>query len=166
MKNSGFRDRMSVMKILLFLLLALPAYPQVKVNYDKFKDQTIITSDGAHITPSLRMVVKALHKGTHADDVQYFLLFQSFGKEWKYLKNHGLIFLADGDRIEFGNGWHDGKVSSSRYVNVEEVMTYRISKEDLERFSNSSSLELKLGFTEAKLGERDKKGLKEMLEYK
>lgn len=153
------------MKILLFLLLVLPAYSQVKVNYDKFNDRTIITSDGAHVDAFIDLTVKALHKGQTAEDVQYYLVFRSTSREWKFLRSHGLIFLVDGERFDFGPGTRDGEIAT-KYPVVHETMIYRIEREDLEKLANSSALEMKLGYVEAKFGPKDKKGMKEMLDYK
>ena len=154
------------MKILLFLLLALPVYSQVNVNYDKFKDQTIATSETTHVE-SLDITVKAMHQGQNAGDVKYYLVFRTSGKEWRYLNSHGLIFMADGERINLGNGFHDGDVKTTRYrVSVSETMIYQIHREDLEKIANSTSLEMKLGANVAQFGPKDKKGMREMLEYK
>lgn len=153
------------MKILLFLLLALPVYSQVKVNYDKFKDQTIATSD-TYLSKGVQMFVKAMHSGTKAENVQYFLIFRSGGREWRWLNNHGLIFLVDGERINLGPGAHDGDVHSSRYrVGVTETVVYRIDRQDLEKLV-SPSVEMKLGQTEIVWGEKDKNAVREVLDYK
>lgn len=151
------------MKILLILLLALPVYSQIEVKYDKFKDQTIATSDAAHIE-SLDLTVKAMHKGQTVDDVQYYLIFRTSGREWKYLRSHGLIFVADGQRIDLGNGLHDGEIGNRAIVR--ELMLYRIDRQNLEKLANSSTLEMKLGYNVAQFGPKDKKGMKEILEYK
>ncbi len=153
-----------LMKILLILLLALPAYTQVKVNYDKFKDQTIIATDEVRLDPITTLTVKGLHKGEKSDDVQFYFLFRSHSRSWLFLKSHGLIFLADGVRYDLGDGSHDGEVT--RYANVRETMIYRIGRRDLETFAKASVLEMKLGGLEKTLDEKDKKGMKEILEYK
>lgn len=154
------------MKILLFLLLTLPVYSQVDVKYDKFKDQTTATSD-TYLSKGLQMYVKAMHRGEKSEDIQYFLVFRDSGKDWQYLRSHGLIFLADGSRMDLGTGAHDGKINTSRFgSSVSEVMMYRIVRADLEKLANSSLVEMKLGRTELVFGEKDKKAVKEMLDYK
>lgn len=153
------------MKILLILLLAFPVYSQVKVNYDKFKDQTIATTD-TYLSKGVQMYVKAVHPGTKAENVQYFLVFRSSSREWRWLNNHGLIFLVDGERMDLGRGAHDGDIHSSRYrVGVSETVIYKIQRDELEKLV-SPSVEMKLGQTEIVFGENDKKAVKEMLEYK
>jgi hypothetical protein len=152
--------------LLIILLLACPLFAQ-QVEYDKFKDQTMVTGEPVRID-RLYMTVRALHKGqTPGADLFAYLVFRSSSRSWMFLKSHGLIFLADGERIDLGDGGHTGDVSSSRYsVGVTERMIYPISHSDLEKIVKATAVELKLGYVEAKLEDKDKKGMREILAYK
>lgn len=146
------------MKFLLILLLAVPVYSQV-ATYDKFKDQTIISTDAVRLDRTLSLAVKGLQKG---DEIQYYLIFRSSSRSWSFLRSHGLIFLADGERIDLGNGSHDGTVKS---YGVTETMIYLISRADLEKLHRAASLEMKLGFFEVAFKPAHRQGIKEMLGY-
>jgi hypothetical protein len=45
-------------------------------------------------------------------------------------------------------------------------MIYPISHSDLEKIVKATAVELKLGYVEAKLEDKDKKGMREILAYK
>lgn len=155
--------------LLLVALLAFPSFAQT-ARYDKFKDITFISADEARIG-HVRMEAKALHPGeklVKSGDLQCYLVFRSSSRSWLFLRSRDLIFLADGERIALGAGSHDGDVSSARYnsVGVTERMIYTITRADLEKLVAAKSLEMKLGYLEAKLEEKDKKGMQEILQYK
>lgn len=155
----------SAMKILLLtLLLALPTFAQITTRYDKFKDRTIVKSEERYVSAGLKLTATAIFKGeTKGDDITCYLLFQTGGRTWKFLDNNELIFLADGERIPL-RGRHDGEVSS-RYASVSEAMLYAIRPDDLAKLAKASSLEMKIGSSVVKYGEKDKKPLIEMADY-
>ncbi|PYS99092.1 MAG: hypothetical protein DMF63_13565 [Acidobacteria bacterium] len=151
------------MKLLLILLFVVPCYSQATTSYDKFKDQTTVSAESVHIGGRLHLEVKAIQR--KPDATQYYLVFRQVSRSWVFLKSHGLIFLADADRIDLGDGQHEGK-TNGHYGGVTEIMIYPIQREDLETLVKSPSLEMKLGPVEAKLDEKGKKGMKDVLEYK
>jgi hypothetical protein len=152
------------MKTTLFiLLLTFPAFAQIDVKYDKFKDYTVLTSQPNRIG-YLQLTVKAMHQGEKPADLKYYLLFRSSSRTWQFLRGRGLIFLADGERIDLGEGSHDGNVSRHS-SGVVELMMYPLTRTELEKLANASSLEMKLGYVEKKLDGDDRKGMKEMLAH-
>lgn len=159
------------MKFLLILLLAIPTFAQVKTDYDKFKDQTIVASETVRLgkrNDGLSMAVKGLHKGEKllTGDLHSYLVFWSSSPSWRFLNSRDLIFLADGERISLGKGSHSGDVSGSHYVHVTETLIYNITREDLEKLAKAASVEMKLGYIETKLDVMDARGFKDILTYK
>ena len=161
------------MKFLLLLLFAVPAFAQT-VTYDKFGDNTSVRTESVR-TPvfmngSLFMATSCLHKGitlADIDDLHCSLVFRSSSRSWQFLKSRELIFLADNERINLGEGSHDGDVSRSRYSSgVTERMTYKVSRSDLEKLAKASLVEIKLGYAVGRLDPKDLKGIKDVLAYK
>lgn len=151
--------------LLLVLLIALPSFAQ-KVEYDKFKDKTTVSGESVRLERSIVMAVKASHDGQTPTEIRPYLIFWSTSRSWSFLRSHGLIILADGERIDLGDGTHDGHVRGGRSVSVAEVMIYPISRSDLEKIVKATAVEMKLGFMEMKLEDKDKRGLREVLAYK
>jgi hypothetical protein len=148
---------------LLILLLAIPAYSQVTARYDKFKDVTYLSTEAIKLGPRVTMVVKGVQeKGA----ISPYLVVYSGSRSWMFLRSRGLIFLADNERIDLGDGSHDGKVSTGTYSTggVRETIIYRIDRAHLEKLANAASVEVKLGYLETKV--EDRKPFREMLEYK
>lgn len=145
--------------LLLCLLLTVPTLAQVNVTYDKFKDETLISTDSVRLDRTVLLAVKALQKG---ETINYYLVFRSSSQSWLFLRSHGLIFLADGERVDLGNGSHDGRVGRG---SVTETMIYLIAKSDLEKMDKATSLEMKLGFLEATFKPGHRQGIKEILGY-
>jgi hypothetical protein len=147
--------------LLLTLLLALPAYTQ-SVEYDKFKDLSFVSSESVRVG-AVTMTAKAMHKGEKPEKVDYYLTFRSSSRSWRFLYDRDLTFLVDGTRLQLGKGDRNSNILSGR---VTETLIYTISRGDLEKLVGAASVEMQLGLVEAKLDDKDKKGLREILGYK
>jgi hypothetical protein len=90
-----------------------------------------------------------LLKTPHAKEPQFFLTLISSSREWRFLKNHALNALIDGERLALGEGQHDGKVD--RGDAVSEYIAFNLTKEQFEKIANGKSVEIQLGDFERKL---------------
>lgn len=151
--------------LLLVAILATPLFSQT-ISYDKFKEQTSVISDSRFVSAQLSLTVWAMYAGQRKSNVACFLVFRSGGRNWRFLEAHDLTFLADGQRMPLGSGRHEGQVISTRVASgVREAMTYPIPCDDLAKLANASSLEMKLGYAEVRLGEKDKQPIRSIVDY-
>lgn len=140
------------------------------VEYDKFKDETRVAvgpfsiSDSLQNTRgflSLRMTIRFYHAGRElkqpADD--FALLFRSYSREWRFLKNHDLFMLVDGERIAVGNSDYDGDVERN---GVSEFMLYSLSPDLIRRLAGAKQVEFKVGRVEIKLNEEHLQAIRDL----
>lgn len=142
--------------------IRLSSQQKYRLHYDKFKDETTIVSELASILntkgkkdifgPSVYVAVTFPGKRPKGNAV-FWLIFSDQGREWRYLKSHGLLLLADGKKIDLGNGKHDGDVSSGRYagVSVSERIMFQIPIEDVRTVIGAKVVDFQLGTTEGSL---------------
>jgi len=147
--------------LLLIALFVLPTFAQT-AHYDKFTDKTTVSIGHTRVGP-LMVSPYAVHKGEKATEIYYFLVFARGGRDWQFLRNREAIFLVDGERMVLNAVGRDSKVIS---VGVTETLTYSFTREDFEKIANASSVEARIGGIEAKFGEKDQKGMKDILTYK
>lgn len=79
----------------------------------------------------------------------YVVYFDYSGESWAFLKSSKLIFLVDGERIQFGDGEADRSIE--KQGGVKEIIGFKASREDLLKIGNGKSVELKIGSLERKL---------------
>ena len=143
-------------------------------KYDKFKDLTTISRKGSIIRAakgSKESRVAAIyfnpvlsHQGqTLQRNVQAFsLVFRSVSmlcRTWCFHGNSNLIVLADGERLHLGDGFWDGSAGSTT-----EIMSYTISRTDLEKLATAKVIEFQLGNFEGKFAANDSNAVKTTLE--
>jgi hypothetical protein len=122
-----------------------------KVDYDKFKDTTKVSFRYVYLkgTKESKSAAGAVSFGiifffdgqTVASGVdKFYITFDATCGSWCFLKDHSLLFLNDGQKLDLGDGSHDGKVASAgRYdlsagrsgITVSEFMVYTIRRDDL-----------------------------------
>lgn len=124
---------------------------RVKVEYDRFRDVTVVsTSDmepaQARASGSLALTVSFAYKGITKTQASLGTLFfhamSSSQTGWRFLRDRELIVLADGERMNFGQGDHEGRIYRSM---VAETITFSASVEQLERIGKSQTVQLQLG---------------------
>ena len=150
------------MKFLLILVLAVPIYSQVEVKYDKFKDESVVRLDGGRLGLA-KVAVFYVSKGetpTRPDSMWFTV---SRYCELKCGNDRQLIILADGERFDLGRGAHD--LIRDRF-GLYERMAYSVPIADLALIADAKKVELQLGSVEAKLSDKQKAGIKELLAYK
>lgn len=73
---------------------------------------------------------------------RYALAFGSDSNNWHFLKDHVLYALIDEERLNLGEGQHEGNI----YLGgVSEQMVFNLSREQIEKFANGKSVEIQLG---------------------
>lgn len=148
------------MRFLLLLIFVMPAYSQIEVKYDKFKDASIVSFDGGRVGIA-KFHAYYTFKGERPSEPDYWLMFSASCPRLCFVKERTLIFLADGERIELGRGHYD---YNPRAVRDERVI-YSITKAQIEALASGRDVSFQLGRFEAELTEKQKKGIKELLSY-
>ncbi len=156
-----------------------------KVDYDKFKDTTKVSFRDVYLgdTKGSKSAAGAVAFGiifffdgqTVKSDVdKLYITFAATCGSWCFLKDHSLLFLNDGQKLDLGDGSHDGTVASagrSGYYSsagrssiiVSESMVYTIRRDDLVVIANSKLSEFQLGSFEAVFSDAAKQVVKNML---
>ncbi len=130
-----------------------------KVQYDKFKDQTRIFSGffpasksslyimtnrmisiGSAFFFDGQMLIKA--------PSEFYILFETSGGDWAFLKDHHFYAIADGERMDLGDGEHDGDV---KLGGVSEYLIYKLTSENFHKIASAKKLEIKIGQYETEL---------------
>jgi hypothetical protein len=162
---------------------------KIILKYDRFKDYTVVAckpfdllTTGEHMAvglaqgmgggpygrgpaityPSQFQLSAAFgFKGTSlSGEPKFGLIFISGGSDWRFLKDHTLYALVDGERLELGEGSHDGNV----YLGgVSEEMIFNLTRDQFEKLANAKSVEIQLGGFERKLKSGNLERLKILL---
>ena len=157
---------------LCIALFTSAAFSQkVTSQYDKFKDRTTVYSydtriprakdDRSHI-PAVTMRAWFDHPGTQAAPPNaYMLEFSALAYGgWNFLTSHRLILIADGERIELGEGYRHS--TYGRYA--KEYLAYGVSPAQMLEITNAQSVEMQLGFFEAELSPKQRSYLAALLD--
>lgn len=149
-----------------------------KVEYDKFKEKTRVYFSKTRIEEGKKSKARAGGvllsvnfffdgESLKSDVDEYFLFFEAVCREWCFLENNTLRFIADDKRINIGDGEHNGKIGNVgllRYtLGVKESIVYKINRTDLTTIANAKMSEFQLGNYEAVLNDKHKRILKNML---
>lgn len=159
------------------------------LKYDKFKDYTVVAckpfdllTTGEHMAVGLAQGMGSGPSGRGPavtfpsrfelsgafgfkgvklnDDPKFGLIFITGGADWRFLKDHRLYALVDGERLELGEGQHDGNV----YLGgVSEEMIFDLTRDQIEKLANGKSVEIQLGGFERKLKSGNLERLKILL---
>ncbi len=138
-----------------------------EIRYDKFEDLTLARFSGNNLVTSGEqfgaMLGKAMGGSSDPRGIpvlllgagfvfsgdtlkeapkDYLIYFDYSGESWAFLKSSKLIFLVDGERIQFGDGEVDRTIKRQ---GVTEIIGFKASKEDLLKIGNGKSVELKIG---------------------
>lgn len=124
---------------------------KVEYKYDKFQDQTQlnIKSRLSKKTDSNLMLLNiftSFSGKTPPSDVKIFFGFISFDKTKQYDKNRSLIILADNERIKPVEFAYEYEPARSNLIS--EVVSYELSRDDLQKIAESKSVEMQLRTTE------------------
>lgn len=147
-------------------------------NYDRFKDRTAIGSKPHDLLTTGEHMATAFLTGLNSGQVaggqepvgfpSVFVIGEGFTYEgkmlcseptfaiyfsadsgsWEFLKDHHLYAIIDGERLDLGDGTHDGDI---HYTGVSEQLAFVLTREQFAKFANGKSVEIKLGTIERKL---------------
>lgn len=180
------------MKILLFLLIFLFVQPvfcqktldqlknetktfqnnkRFEIEYDKFKDSSVVRFSsfsiysakpgGGIIYFGLSFPFEGNVLKSTPDRINLFFL--SSGAAWRFLKLHNLIFILDDERLDLGEGRHNGRINSAGRSAVSESVTFSLTTDELEEIADSKQTELQLGAFEGKLTAEHKQMIKDFI---
>jgi hypothetical protein len=141
------------------------------VNYDKFKDQTLVTAVFATGNSRGGLLRGAISfKGEiPTDKPDYFFLFELDSSSWRYLseESHKLYAIIDGERMELGKGEYDGKTVTlgviMRTAGVNERLAFLLSAETFSKLANGKSVELKIGSMEFRLKDEHQEAFRDLM---
>lgn len=120
-----FREVSTVKTVLVALLfVASPAFAQdtVAAEYDRFRNNTVVTAE-TELQNGLKLRVLYVSDGqttTRPGSIGLTLISDS--RDWEYLRCHHLNFLVDGKPFPVGEVDHDGTVGRGyvlEYINIE-----------------------------------------------
>jgi hypothetical protein len=128
---------------------------EISVEYDRFKDHTVVHLKGIKIPGTMRMDdldVSSFYimdgKSVKPPSIAV-LIIRSSNKDWEYLRCHDLSILADDERVNIGEADHSGSVGSG-YV-LESVSTM-MPVTSLLQIARAAKVEAQLCTTRFKLG--------------
>ena len=158
--------------VLLILLCALTVSaqsntkPEIKVEYDKFRDGTFISFEPVNVsedkTISLKLGMLTGFKGhspKKPNDLLLTFVSPSFVESNEHKNNRGLIILADGKRYPMGEASYDVKYNLPLYL---EVMTVKVPYDTLLELSQAKKIEMQFGSTEFELQESLREALRDL----
>lgn len=124
--------------------------------YNKFDDKTLVINTfllngvGSYmwsgtiigLSVSFEFPGKVLTKSV--DDFQ--LTFSASGKDWKFQRDQGAIFLADDERINLGTGDLESDVNRRTFggYQTQETIVFKINRSDLQKLANAKTVEVKV----------------------
>ncbi len=141
---------------------------EISQEYDKFKDQTILRLELGVVWKNsdnkMELDVfqrfKGIGRGTQ--DGLARLFFSSVGHDgWRYLQHHPIVFLVDGDRMNF-DPKYDGEVGDG---SVLEYFWVSPSKNQLLTILKSKEVQVRVGLDEFALTDTHLSALKEFFSY-
>jgi len=159
------------------LISQFPNKEKYSIEYDKFKDTTVIRSPHANLNKRTE-ILQSLYisaafvfsTDTMKENEDYFVVFFSaVGNKWSFIPNKNLYVLVGGKRLNLGEGDHDGELDRSRTVRsprdirVTESVKFVLSREVFEQIVNSEKVEMKLGEVEFELTSEAIQTLKNLL---
>jgi hypothetical protein len=145
--------------------------PRVDVRYDKFKDQTEVSSNLVRVKGGLLNGVALaggyICKGNYnCHPSKYALYIYSSSEDWHYLRDHHLIVLvtnvSDQQRIDLGETEMQSEVHSGF---VTEMMVAEVPMRDFEKIASSTKLEFQLGQDEFEIPAAGKMALSMVLDH-
>ena len=128
----------------------LPTDPPLTRSYDRFDDMTTLSVRGVEIGEHLTVSPQILFRGTkrpRATDATFDFMFSSRSDDWRFLKYHDFVVIADDKRIELDSR-HDGEVVGEGVI---ETVFVPIPAATFLRLANSTKIEARLGSTEIRL---------------
>lgn len=152
---------MAIRTLLFLLVLSIPTFAQVVTErHDKFKDITTFSYSGGYLNSKGIANVK-FYAYYVKETKGYWLRFIRTGQRLVFDDRRSLIFLIDGQHTDFAAPVYDIDNESR---SLKETLTFLATRQVLEDIANGRNVQFQLGTLEAELSEKQKKGVKELLE--
>ena len=152
-----------IMAGLVFAITIAAVPPEFEKSHDRFNGITEIFTS-TNLDSSTFITVAGFYKGKEFGENsihQYRLSFWAHGKDWRYLRCHGVSMLADDVPVDLPESTHDGRVLSH---SVSESVTLKIERSVLEAIANSKTSEVRICGDEWKIPQKMKSLVKRILD--
>jgi hypothetical protein len=158
--------KLGVVLIAVIVLLPYNSLAEIKIQYDKFKDMTVVSTDpkrtkiGTKLHPTLTLL------GTYPSQIPSTpkiceLGFILTNPSWAYLDCHHLDCLVDGSPVKLPPSKHHGTVGKG---SVLEQVSVWVPFSITEQLSKSQKVEFKLCNTEFTLTKEEMQDLRTFVE--
>ena len=131
--------------------------PEIKVEYDKFKDGTFVGFEpvmvGAAQDSTLRLGMLTGFKGQipkKPNDLMLIFASPSFVETNQHKSNRSLIILADDERYVMGEASYEVKYDMPLYL---EIMAVKVPYNSFMKLSEAKKIEMQFGSAEFTLNE-------------
>jgi hypothetical protein len=149
----------SIFLIFLFPILGFaqePSKPEVQINYDKFKDQTLYLMSGMQVTGNTYEGIQIGAGFTCAGKADCTppaigFYITTFVKGYNFFKNRELIILADENRFKLGDMHSMGRKELSEGLVQYEILATPLSVDIFTKICNAKKVEMQLGNVEFEL---------------
>lgn len=154
--------------ILICVLCFSTTAQDIKTEYDKFKDITSISFEGGYVlppktnqAPNVKMRTMFVFDGPKMrTKVPLFLMsFTAVCYRSCPFEDAGLIFLADGEKVELSRVRSDLNTGHRPFT---ESLRFSITREDFEKIASAKKVELQIGWYEAEFNSKQLQGLAEL----
>jgi hypothetical protein len=138
--------------------------PRVNATYDKFKDLTqvgfapvfVVRPSTSPDHTGLAFGISAVYEGSTPKGppspsiLSWVFVSTSFRRADKYSASHGVIVIADRERIRLGETNYDTAINSVQGTNVfiEQMVLLQVPLETTAKISNSKTVEIQIGETD------------------
>jgi hypothetical protein len=147
-----------------------------KISYDKFESKTSVLYLGDVLNSTINYMstggmIDILAAFSFEDDKlsksadEFVLAFNAEGKDWQFLRNQHLFVIADGERMDLGEGEIESDVNRKLFGGYQttELLSFNVSRNQFEKLANAKSLELKVINREFKIKPSTQMGFKNIL---
>lgn len=126
--------------------------PEVKVEYDRFKDVTVLSMPPFFVVRprpvGLQFGMMSGYQGSKPvtpKNVLWIFFSVSPSEARTYAVSHGVIVLADGERIRLGDTTYRPTYNEGFYI---EAMLLDVPYDTLVKIANAKSVEIQIGSTD------------------
>jgi hypothetical protein len=142
------------------------------INYDKFKDETIVSvgpfglsGTGRYMATGGMYLIYAKFRFTGQEIKELvdtiYLGIEFTGKDWKFLNDRRIYAIIDGERMVF-EGQRGSKVGGA-ISTVQEWLVTPVDAETFEKIAKAKSVEVKVGDYEVKLKDEHLTAFRDLL---
>lgn len=143
---------------------------RLAVDYDKFKDLTVIQSPSMLVFPSqkgsgpiVELQASCGFTGREPKKGAVVLIFSFYSKsrDWSFLNSHAGIALADDARIKLGEGDRRGSVIAGSIVR--ETINFDVTLDTMAKLGTAENFEVQVGSFEGVVEKWDRTTIPDLL---